>query len=137
MANPTGKGGFKPGQSGNPGGKTRDRFEIYKAIDEAVNSRGGWLRMAGAMVDIATGDNEAAGPREQVQAFVAITSRRFGAPTVDVTTDGKPLAAIPVEIPLENVSDEGLAAMQARLNEARARAIAARDEHEDDGPIEH
>lgn len=139
MANPTGKGGFVKGQSGNPGGKTKEHLEIYKAIDQAVGERGGWLRMAGAIVDIATGDNVQAGPREQVAAFNAITNRRFGAPKVDVTTDGKPLAAIPVEIPLDNVSDAGLAMMQARLDEARARAIAAREaEHEDnDPPLEH
>lgn len=136
--NPTGKGGFVKGQSGNPGGKTRDRFEVYKAIDEAVNTRGGWLRMAGAIVDIATGDNPQAGPREQVAAFNAITNRRFGAPSVEVTTEATVTTTIPVEIPLDGVSDEGLARMQARLDEARAMAIAAREAEEASDPtLEH
>ena len=28
MANPTGKGGFKPGQSGNPGGRPKEVVEV-------------------------------------------------------------------------------------------------------------
>lgn len=36
MANPDGKGGFKKGQSGNPGGRTSEEIAAAKALNAAL-----------------------------------------------------------------------------------------------------
>lgn len=36
MANPTGKGGFKTGQSGNPGGRSTEEIAAAKALNAAL-----------------------------------------------------------------------------------------------------
>lgn len=100
MANPTGKGGFQKGQTGNPSG--RGRRQIGDLSREA--RRYAALALDTLVKICRSGDNE----RNRLAAANALLDRGFGRPVqaIDFITAGKKLS--------ELTADE-LAALEARL----------------------
>jgi hypothetical protein len=78
--NPTGKGGWKPGQSGNPAGRRREDHRIQELArtyaPEALE----------VLAKIARDENKTDGAR--VSAAVALLERAYGKPQ-PVATDGE------------------------------------------------
>ncbi len=81
MANPTGKGGFRKGVSGNPGGRKPDA----ELADVKAKAREHASDALDALVKIATkGKSESA----RVSAAEAILNRGYGKPAQAVTGEG-------------------------------------------------
>lgn len=81
MANPTGKGGFKPGQSGNPGGRPKviaDVKDLARSHTETAIA---------TLVDVMTTEDQPAAAR--VAAANAILDRGYGKPSQDVKVTHK------------------------------------------------
>lgn len=94
MANRTGKGQFKPGQSGNPRGRPKESADL-KALarqhtKEAVERLVHWLRS----------DN----PKASVTAAQALLDRGYGKPAQSVTGEG---GEGPVQIVVKTGIDRG------------------------------
>lgn len=80
MANPTGKGGFRKGVSGNPGGRKPDA----ELADVRAKAREHAAGAMAALAKIATkGKSEAAA----VAAAQAILDRAYGKPTQPISGD--------------------------------------------------
>lgn len=99
MANPTGKGGFRKGVSGNPGGRKPDA-ELADVKAKAREHAGDALA---ALVKIATkGKSESA----RVSAAEAILNRGYGKPAQAVTGEGgEGPVRIVVETGVERAAD--------------------------------
>jgi hypothetical protein len=87
MPNPTGRGGWKKGQSGNPGGQGRKAAEVFGNL--AVEARKYSKMALGNLVYLA---QKARNESVRLQACVAILDRGYGRPTqsIDLKTDGAP-----------------------------------------------
>ena len=95
MANPTGKGGFKKGQSGNPGGRPKD-LEGVQALarsycPEAINT----------LAEIMRDTQSSAAAR--VSASQALLERGYGKPPQTINSNVRHVDA-------DSISDEELAA---------------------------
>jgi hypothetical protein len=87
MPNPTGRGGWRKGQSGNPGGHGRKAVEVFGNL--AVEARKYSAMALGNLVDLA---QKARNESVRLQAAIAILDRGYGRPTqsIDLKTDGAP-----------------------------------------------
>ena len=95
MANPTGKGGFKKGESGNPGGRPKD-LEGVQALarsfcPEAINTLAAIMRDKGAST------------AARVSASQALLERGYGKPAQTINSNIKRIDA-------NNLSDAELVA---------------------------
>jgi Family of unknown function (DUF5681) len=91
--NPTGKGGFKPGQSGNPFG--RPRKQIANLGAEARK----WSNLAldyETLVQICKGEMKQVTPRDRLAAANALLDRGYGKPTqaIDIIMLGKKISEL-------------------------------------------
>src|SRR5215470_1246245 len=89
--NPTGKGGWKPGQSGNPGGRARKAIgklgaEARKYANLALNT----------LVEVCQGAIPGSTVRDRVAAANALLDRGFGKPTqaIDLIMLGKKISEL-------------------------------------------
>jgi hypothetical protein len=91
--NPTGKGGFKPGQSGNPGGRAK------KAIGNLGAEARKYAGLAlSTLVELCEGKHKAM-PRDRLAAANALLDRGFGRPTqaLDLVMVGRKLSELSLE----------------------------------------
>jgi Family of unknown function (DUF5681) len=89
--NPTGKGGFRKGQSGNPAGRAR------KAIGNLGAEARKYANLAlSTLVEICEGAIPACTPRDRVAAANAILDRGYGKPTqaIDLIMLGKKISEL-------------------------------------------
>lgn len=114
MANPTGKGGWKPGQSGNPGGMTSDQrnrraenLNIFLTQVSAATMR----KVAKRIIDGAKN-----GRLEYIKLFLDYT---LGKPSqaVDITTQGEA-----IKYDYRNMTDEQLKTIETILISAAANS---------------
>lgn len=101
MANPTGRGGFKPGQSGNPGGRPK---AIYNLTAEARRHTIEAVRTLLRLMRNAKSESVRLGAAE------AILSRGWGKPIQALQIDGGFAAK-----KLNELSDAELAQLEERL----------------------
>ncbi len=80
MSNPTGKGGFRPGKSGNPGGRPKEVAEVRALAREHTNEAVQALR------SIMRNDDEPASAR--VAAANSLLDRGWGRAPLAITGDG-------------------------------------------------
>ncbi len=86
MANPTGKGGFKPGQSGNPGGRPKETAEVRTLAREHTTEAVEALRSI-----MSSGDEPASA---RVAAANSLLDRGWGrSPLAIAGADGGPFEA--------------------------------------------
>jgi hypothetical protein len=103
MANRTGKGGFKPGVSGNPSGRAR------KSIANLGAAARTWSDLAlNTIVEICKGEIKGASVRDRLAAAMHLLDRGFGRPTqaIDLIMLGKKISEL---------SNEELAELNSRL----------------------
>jgi hypothetical protein len=108
MANPTGRGGFKPGQSGNPTGRAgRHIGDLSKEARRYANLA------LGTLVKICKDGVE----RNRLSAALALLDRGYGKPitAIDIITAGRKLSEL---------SETELAAFEARLVSAASASDA-------------
>ena len=102
IPNPTGRGGFKKGQSGNPGGRAKAVVEVRELARKHTSAA--VARLVSVM------DSAKAPPAAQVAAASAILDRGWGRPTQMIETPG---------------GGDGMAALRDRLDRVEALARAA------------
>jgi hypothetical protein len=84
VTNPTGRGGFRKGESGNPGGRAPSAVRVFSNL--AVESRKYGKMALSTLVQLCKKDNP---PNVRLSAAVAILDRGFGRPTqsIDLSVD--------------------------------------------------
>jgi len=97
MTNPTGKGGFQRGQSGNPGGRSK----LPADIREAFKAK------APAALEVLTRCLQSGDVRIAMMAAQAILDRGYGKPTqsIDANINDDPVRYI-VELPEKSATTE-------------------------------
>jgi hypothetical protein len=125
---------FTKGKSGNPGGRPRG---LQKLVREMLGRRG-WAAVVETQFKIATGafaSDSKLGlqAREVTAAATWLADRGFGKPIqqTDVTSNGQTVGGPVVVLDTETMSEDQLADIEARLEEAGA-ADAAGGEVDDD-----
>ena len=103
--------GFKPGQSGNPGGLPKGMHEVKEAARKLTP------KAMKVLEDIATNEDQPAAAR--VAAAVALLDRGWGKPSasVDVTTQGQALVNS-VDRPPKETREEWLERRRRELHTA-------------------
>lgn len=113
---------FKPGQSGNPGGRPKEEREVVQLAREAS------LRAIGRLIELV----ENANPKFAIPAATAVLDRAFGKPTQPISGDDERppvgVQAIPSVEALARLSAEERAQLRTLVGR-----IAGRSEGDGEG----
>jgi hypothetical protein len=130
-------GSWKPGKSGNPGGRikgaeriARDAAEARSYTDAEGNTHTGLSALVACLIDIAFDKNEAA--RDRIVAASSAADRGWGKPkqAIEVTSTEQPTETRPAS---EMTDEEISQALDAIDTLKRLGAVAA----DDDAPAAH
>ena len=147
MANPNPQNQWKPGQSPNPGGRSREQRSAARQqarLIQEMTGNGKLMAEFAVAVLIAGGRPDEADPDADVVAKLAernlrrfglspdqvtlrdrqwateyLSDRGLGKPVVDITTDGNAVGSVSlIPVDLGTLTDEQLAAVKKRVREA-------------------
>jgi hypothetical protein len=118
MANPTGRGGFKKGKSGNPGGRPR---ALAGVMDEARRHTFEAIRVLLKLMRSAESESV------RLSAAEAILSRGWGRPIQAFQVDGRFLTKKLTELTAEELSD-----LEGRIERAGPQGLLGFDGNRDE-----
>lgn len=134
---------FKPGRSGNPGGRpkgieriVRETIASMKRLDPEHGELDGWRAMTLRLFKLAMGDIDAGSERDRILAAKFLFERAFGTAKQSVKITGEHAGAPAADLDAQKMSDAELReALAAIATLKRLSAIAP--DASDDAPTEH